>query len=162
MLSLARKLTCVPHVEICDAEQLYTDGALVLDASTRVAPAAGSCLIDLHLHCVVNGALESKVATTMLVLGLARKLTLRASLGSHPAASCRCETTRSCVSDGRCACGATLGVAQSDGTDAIRSVATRAPVRINSDAAACGSARRRCAMHVHIKDAASCAHCPTP
>ena len=36
------------------AEQLYTDAALVLDASTRVAAAAGSSLIDLHLHCVVD------------------------------------------------------------------------------------------------------------
>jgi hypothetical protein len=31
----------------------------MLDASTRVAAAAGSCLIDVHLHCVVDGALES-------------------------------------------------------------------------------------------------------
>ena len=30
---------------ICHAEQLYTDAALVLDASTRVAAAEGSCLI---------------------------------------------------------------------------------------------------------------------
>jgi hypothetical protein len=36
------------------AEQLYTDAALVLDASTRVAAATGSGLIDLHLHCVVD------------------------------------------------------------------------------------------------------------
>ena len=41
---------------ICVAEQLYTDAALVLDASTRVAAAAGSGLIDLHLHCVVDHA----------------------------------------------------------------------------------------------------------
>ena len=39
---------------ICVAEQLCTDTALVLDASTRVAAAAGSGLIDLHLHCVVD------------------------------------------------------------------------------------------------------------
>ena len=38
---------------ICDAEQLYTYAALVLDASTHVAAAARSCLIDVHLHCVV-------------------------------------------------------------------------------------------------------------
>jgi hypothetical protein len=37
-----------------DAEQLFTDAALVLDTSTRVAAAAGSGLIDLHLHCVVD------------------------------------------------------------------------------------------------------------
>ena len=30
----------------------------------------------MHLHCVVDGALESKVATTILMLGLARKSTL--------------------------------------------------------------------------------------
>ena len=43
------------------AEQLYTDAAFMLDASTRVTAAAGSCLIDVHLNCVVDGALESKV-----------------------------------------------------------------------------------------------------
>jgi len=48
----------------------------MLDACSRVAAAAGSCLIDVHLHCVVDGALESKVATTILMLGLARKSTL--------------------------------------------------------------------------------------
>ena len=36
------------------AEKRCTDAALVLDASTRVAAAARSCLIDLHLHCVVD------------------------------------------------------------------------------------------------------------
>ena len=43
------------------SEQLYTDAAFMLDASTRVTAFAGSCLIDVHLHCVVDGALESKV-----------------------------------------------------------------------------------------------------
>ena len=33
---------------ICDAEQLYTDAALVLDTSTRIAAAARSGLIDLR------------------------------------------------------------------------------------------------------------------
>ena len=61
------------------AEQLYTDAALVLDASTRVAAAVRSGLIDLHLHCVVNLADGSQAASTVLMLGLARKLTLRAS-----------------------------------------------------------------------------------
>ena len=37
---------------ICVAEQRCTDAALVLDASTRVAAAAGSCLIYPHMHCV--------------------------------------------------------------------------------------------------------------
>ena len=43
---------------ICDAEQLFTDAALVLDASTRVAAVARSGQIDLHLHCVVDHADE--------------------------------------------------------------------------------------------------------
>ena len=61
---------------ICDAEQLYTDAALVLDASTRVAAAAGSGLIDLHLHGVVDHPDETGwVASTAL-------MTLRASRGS--------------------------------------------------------------------------------
>ena len=66
---------------ICVAEQLYTDAALVLDASTRVAAAAGSGLIDLHLHCVVD--LADGRASTVLMFGVARKLTLRASGGSN-------------------------------------------------------------------------------
>ena len=67
---------------ICHVEQLYIDPALALEASTRLAAAAGSCLIDLHMHCVDDSALESKVVTAMLMLGQARKLTLRASRGS--------------------------------------------------------------------------------
>jgi hypothetical protein len=59
-----------------DVQQLYADTEPVLYASTRVAVTAGSCLIDLHMHCVVDSALESKVATsTMLMLGLVRKWT---------------------------------------------------------------------------------------
>ena len=54
---------------ICDAEKRCTDAALVLDAFTRVAAAAGSSLIDLHLNCVV--VLETRwiglqVASTVL------------------------------------------------------------------------------------------------
>jgi len=41
---------------ICDAEQRYTDAALVADTSTRAAAAAGSSLSDLDLHCVVDHA----------------------------------------------------------------------------------------------------------
>ena len=42
---------------ICHAEQLYIDAALVLDASTRVAAASRSCLIDvLHFTFVVDAA----------------------------------------------------------------------------------------------------------
>jgi len=41
---------------ICDAEQLFTDSTLVLDASTRVAAATRSGLIDLHFAFVVDHA----------------------------------------------------------------------------------------------------------
>jgi hypothetical protein len=41
---------------ICDVEQLYTDAALMLNASTRVVAAAGSGLIDLHAPRVVDHA----------------------------------------------------------------------------------------------------------
>jgi hypothetical protein len=78
---------------ICVAEQLCTDAALVLDASTRVAAAAGSCLIDVHLHCVVDLA-EGRIHT-VLMLGVARKLTLRASGGSVSLTS-YAQTQRSC------------------------------------------------------------------
>ena len=57
----------------------------MLYASTRVAVTAGSCLVDVHLHGVVDGALESKVATTMLMLGLVRKSTLLDLLLDDPA-----------------------------------------------------------------------------
>ena len=75
------------------AEKRCTDAALVLDASTRVAAAAGSCLIDVHLHCVVD--LAGRVASTVLMLGVARKLTLRASGGSVSLTS-YAQTQRSC------------------------------------------------------------------
>jgi hypothetical protein len=55
-INRAHDLACI--MSICDAEQLYTDAALVLDASTRVPAAAGSGLIDVHLHCVVDHAHE--------------------------------------------------------------------------------------------------------
>ena len=51
MLGVARKLkeaVLASLAWICHAEQLYIDAALVLDASTRVAAAAGSGLIDVH------------------------------------------------------------------------------------------------------------------
>jgi hypothetical protein len=57
MLGLARKLTLRASggsVSLSSCTLLYTDTSLVLDASTRVAAAAGSGLIDLHLHCVVD------------------------------------------------------------------------------------------------------------
>ena len=49
---------------ICHAEQLYIDAALVLDASTRVAAAARSGLIDLHFAFVVDHADGSQAAST--------------------------------------------------------------------------------------------------
>ena len=51
---------------ICDAEQLFTDAALVLDAFTRVAAVARSGQIDLHLHCVVDHADETEAVLASL------------------------------------------------------------------------------------------------
>ena len=45
-------LACLTSV--CDAEQLYTDAALVLDASTHVAAASGSGAIVINLHFMHN------------------------------------------------------------------------------------------------------------
>ena len=66
---------------ICDAEQLYTDAALVLDASTRLAATAGkrphrSALCIRRRPCTDMGRIN------VLMLGLAKKLTLRVSRGS--------------------------------------------------------------------------------
>jgi hypothetical protein len=49
---------------ICFAEQRCSDAALVLDASTRVAAAAGSGLIDLLFAFVVDDADGSQTAST--------------------------------------------------------------------------------------------------
>ena len=71
---------------ICVAEQLYTDGALVLDASTRVAEPpqrARSGLIDLHfLHSSSTTCTDGSHRQPQHVI-VARKLTLRASGGSN-------------------------------------------------------------------------------
>ena len=61
MLGLARKLSLTLQASggsntPIHAEQLYTDAALVLDASTRVAAAATSGLVDLHFAYVVDHA----------------------------------------------------------------------------------------------------------
>ena len=74
-INCAHDLACI--TSMCDVEQLYTDAALVLDTSTRVAAAAAfmldastrvaatsESLIDLHLHGVVEltppeGAVQS-------------------------------------------------------------------------------------------------------
>ena len=116
-----------------------------------------------HLHCVVNGALESKrwrQQCSCLVLR-GSDLASLTWISSRRFLLMR-DHTRSCVSDGRHADPTPVrsdacGVAQSDGTDA-RSVAThlhRLCCLMTHQ-----HARRRRAMHVHIKDAASCAHCP--
>ena len=68
------------------AEQRCTDAALVLDASTRVGAAAISGLFDLHLAFVVDHA-DEMGRINVLTLGLAKKLTLRASGGSNTSSS---------------------------------------------------------------------------
>ena len=78
---------------ICVAEQRCTDAALVLDASTRVAAAARSGLIDLHFALCRRPC--RWVASTVLMFGVARKLTLRASGGSNTPRS-DAQTQRSC------------------------------------------------------------------
>ena len=45
-------LACLTSV--CDAEQLYTDAGLLLDASTHVAAASGSGAIVINLHFMHN------------------------------------------------------------------------------------------------------------
>ena len=50
---------------VCDAEQLYTDAALVLDASTCVAAVSGSGAIDLHfIHRRLAAALSTTASPT--------------------------------------------------------------------------------------------------
>ena len=75
------------------AEQRCTDAALVLDASTRLAAAARSGLIDLHVAFVVDHADGSHQRAAHV--GHARKLTLRASGGSNTPSSYT-QTQRSC------------------------------------------------------------------
>jgi hypothetical protein len=72
MLGLARKLTLRVSRGSVDVEQLDINAALVLDASTRVAPTATSSLIDLHLRRRVDHAEGSQLAPTVLMLGLVR------------------------------------------------------------------------------------------
>ena len=69
---------------ICDAEQLYTDVALVLDAFTRVAAAARSCLIvaSSMCTCIASSTLQMGRINRSHMFGVARKLILRASGGS--------------------------------------------------------------------------------
>jgi hypothetical protein len=50
------------------AEQLYTDAALVLDASTRVPAAARSGLIDLHVAFASSTMQMGRINVLMLVM----------------------------------------------------------------------------------------------
>ena len=54
MLGCCEKADCASLTWICDVEQLYTDAALMLDASTLGVAAAGSGLIDLQVPRVVD------------------------------------------------------------------------------------------------------------
>ena len=54
MLGCCEKADCASLTWICDVEQLYTDAALMLDASPCVVAAAGSGLIDLQVPRVVD------------------------------------------------------------------------------------------------------------
>ena len=82
------ELHCYVTIGSLYVEQLYTDAALELDASTRVAAASGSGAIDLHYMHTVN--------TFPLFPGtscFARTLTLRDSRWSL---SSYTQTQRSC------------------------------------------------------------------
>ena len=52
-------LACLTSV--CDAEQLYTDAGLLLDASTHVAAASGSGAIDTNLHFILIAFLGARL-----------------------------------------------------------------------------------------------------
>ena len=58
-------------------EQLYTDAALMLDASPRVVAAAGSRLIDLHVPLASSTMADCAQQATVLTCSVvARKLTV--------------------------------------------------------------------------------------
>ena len=77
---------------VCDAEQLYTDAALVLDASTRVAAVSGSGAIDLHfMHKHTQSTFPLSPRTSCFT----RTVTLRASRRSVTLSSYT-QTQRSC------------------------------------------------------------------
>ena len=77
---------------VCDVEQLYTDAALLLDASTRVVAAAGSGLIDLHAPRVVD---HGRWRNTRAHARSCGKLSVRALRGSVTLSSST-QTQRSC------------------------------------------------------------------
>jgi hypothetical protein len=65
-------LCCAPHAlrenvdlacltSVCDAEQLYTDAGLLLDASTHVAAASGSGAIVINLHFILIAFLGARL-----------------------------------------------------------------------------------------------------
>ena len=66
--SVLREAVCASLTWICDVEQIYTDAALMLDASPRVVAAAGSGLIDLHAPRVVDDGRWRNNACSCLVL----------------------------------------------------------------------------------------------
>ena len=78
---------------VCDVEQLYTDAALMLDASTRVVAAAGSGLIDLHAPRVVDHA--DGTTTRAHARSCGKAVTMRALRGSVTLSSYT-QTQRSC------------------------------------------------------------------
>jgi len=67
-----------------EAAQVHREGEIGIDDATRVATAARSGLIDLHfafVMCTDVGRIN------VLMSGLAKKLTLRASGGSNTSSS---------------------------------------------------------------------------
>ena len=77
-------------------EQLYTDAALMLDASPRVVAAAGSRLIDLHVPLALSTMADGAQQATVLMLGCCEKADcVRVSRGSVTWSSYT-QTQRSC------------------------------------------------------------------
>jgi len=85
-------LACLTSV--CGTEQLYTDAALVLDASTCVAAVSGSGAIIMDLHFMHKLLVDFSPFSAHLML-CARTLTLRASrrfvtLSNYTQTQCSC------------------------------------------------------------------------
>ena len=90
-------LACLTSV--CGTEQLYTDAAFMLDASTHVAAVSGSgaIIIDLHfMHKLCTSLVDFSPFSAHLML-CARTLTSRASrrsvtLSNYTQTQCSCQT----------------------------------------------------------------------
>ena len=96
MLGCCEKADCASLTWICDVEQLYTDAALMLDASPRVVAAAGSRLIDLHVPLASSTMADGAQQATVLMLGCCEKADcVRVSRGSVTWSSYT-QTQRSC------------------------------------------------------------------